>query len=104
MQRETFNLEKQIPSVHLDSLRKYLQVSSSLIPEGSPELIQAIIRHPDLRPSNIFVSDDYEITSLIDWQHATALPLFLHSGIPDELNNSFDPVSSSLETPQLPED
>lgn len=104
MQRETFNLEKQLPSVHLDSLQKYLKISSHLIPRGSKELIRPVIRHPDLRPSNIFVSDEYEITSLIDWQNATALPLFLHSGIPDDLDNSLDPVSSSLETPRLPED
>ncbi|RMZ82994.1 hypothetical protein DV737_g1818, partial [Chaetothyriales sp. CBS 132003] len=103
MQREIFNLEKQQPSVHVDSLRKYLQISSSLIPEGSRELIRPILRHPDLRPSNIFVSDDYEITSLIDWQSTTALPLFLHTGIPDNLDNSVDPVSRSLETPRMPD-
>ncbi|CAK3787619.1 Hypothetical predicted protein [Lecanosticta acicola] len=104
MQRETFNLEKQLPSVHLDSLQKYLQISSALIPEESRELIRPVIRHPDLRPSNIFVSDNYEIVSLIDWQNATALPLFLHSGIPDDLDNSLDPISSSLELPRLPDD
>ncbi|KAF2770391.1 hypothetical protein EJ03DRAFT_350470 [Teratosphaeria nubilosa] len=104
MRRETFNLEKQLPEVHLDSLQKYLQISSNLIPQGSKGLIRPVIRHPDLRPSNIFVSDEYEITSLIDWQNATALPLFLHSGIPDDLDNSLDPVSTSLETPRLPDD
>nr|POE53459.1 hypothetical protein CFP56_28681 [Quercus suber] len=104
MQRETFNMEKQLPSVHLDSLQKYLQVSSDLIPRGNKELIRPVIRHPDLRPSNIFVSDEYEITSLIDWQNATALPLFLHSGIPEDMDNSIDPVSSALETPRLPDD
>lgn len=93
MLRETFNLEKQVPSVHLDSLQKYLQISSELIPDREA-LTRPIIRHPDLRPSNIFVSDDYEITSLIDWQYATALPLFLQSGIPDDLE-SLSPASSS---------
>lgn len=102
MQRETFNLEKQLPSVHLDSLRKYLQISSKLIPDGE-ELTRPVIRHPDLRPSNIFVSDDYEITSLIDWQNALVLPLFLQSGIPD-LDNSVDLASNFLETPKLPDD
>ncbi|USW54061.1 Putative aminoglycoside phosphotransferase, protein kinase-like domain superfamily [Septoria linicola] len=103
MRRETFNLEKQLPSIHLDSLRKYLRISSDLIPKGCRELTQPIVRHPDLRPSNIFVSDDYEITSMIDWQNATALPMFLQSGIPDDLDNSLDPVSSSQETPRLPD-
>jgi hypothetical protein len=101
MQREVFNLEKQLPSVHLDSLRKYMQISSALIPDDR-ELIRPVIRHPDLRPSNIFVSDDYEITSLIDWQNAVVLPLFLHSGIPD-LDGSVSLASSCLETPRLPD-
>lgn len=98
MLREIFDLEKQRPSVHLDSLRKYLQISSRLIPDGE-ELVRPVIRHPDLRPSNIFVSDDYEITSLIDWQSATILPLFLQSGIPDDLDNSGS--TSCPETPRL---
>lgn len=103
MRREIFNLEKQLPTAHLDSLGRYLQISKHLIPDGE-EFNRPIIRHPDLRPSNIFVSDDYEITSLIDWQNAVALPMFLHSGIPDDLNNSADSVSSSIQIPRLPND
>lgn len=102
MQREIYNLGKQIPSFHIDSLRKYLQISSMLIPDEE-ELIQPVVRHPDLRPSNIFVSDDYEITSLIDWQNAVILPLFLQIGIPD-LDNLIDSASNCLKTPQLPDD
>lgn len=102
MLREIYNLEKQLPSVHLDSLQKYLKISSQLIPDRE-ELTRPVIRHPDLRPSNIFVSDDYEITSLIDWQNATVLPLFLQSGIPDDLDNSGS-ASGCLEIPQLPND
>lgn len=67
------------------------------------ELLRPVIRHPDLRPSNIFVSEDYKITSLIDWQNAVALPLFLYSGVPD-LDNSLDTASDCLETPRLPND
>jgi hypothetical protein len=102
MRREAFNLEKQPPSVHLDSLQKFLQISKHLVPQGDSNLSRPTIRHPDLRPSNIFVSDDFEITSLIDWQHSTILPLFLQSGIPDDLDNSRDSVSRALETPALP--
>ena len=74
-----------------------------MIPKNNTELVQPTIRHPDLRPSNIFVSDDFEITSLIDWQYSTILPFFLISGIPDELDNSQDPISQSLEPPRLPD-
>lgn len=102
MRRETFNLEKQLPSVHLDSLEKYSQIAKHLIPQGNPELLRPILRHPDLRSSNIFVSDIFEITSLIDWQNSTIQPLFLHSSIPGDLDNSRDPVSRSLDPPSLP--
>lgn len=98
MQRETFDLEKQQPSVHIDSLQKYLQISRVLIPDEE-ELLRPVVRHSDLRPSNIFVSDDCEISSLIDWQNAVILPLFLQSGIPD-LDNLIDSASSCLETPR----
>ena len=102
MRRETFNLEKQLPSVHLDSLQKDSQISKHLVPRGDSNLSRPTIRHPDLRPSNIFVSDDFEITSLIDWRHSAILPLFLQSGIPNDLDNSRDSVLRALETPALP--
>jgi hypothetical protein len=102
MRREIFNLEKQLPSVHLDSLQKYSQIAKHLVPQVDSDLSRPTIRHPDLRPSNIFVSDDFEITSLIDWQHSTILPLFLQSGIPNDVDNSRDSVSRALETPALP--
>jgi hypothetical protein len=93
MRRETFHLEKQQPSVHLDSLQKYLQISKHLVPQADSKLLRPIIRHPDLRPSNIFVSDDFEITSIIDWQSSVILPLYLQSGIPPDLDDSADPAS-----------
>ncbi|KAK5109410.1 hypothetical protein LTR62_007076 [Meristemomyces frigidus] len=101
MRRETFNLEKQLPSVHLDSLQKYLKVSTHLLPQGDPRLLRPTIGHPDLRLSNIFVSNDFEITSLIDWQYSTILRLFLQPGIPNDLDNSMDPISSAIEPPSL---
>lgn len=88
MRRETFNLEKQLPSVHLDSLQKYIQIAKHLIPQGDQGLLRPVLRHADHRPGNIFVSDKFEITSLIDWQNSTILPLFLHSGVPNDVDNS----------------
>jgi hypothetical protein len=102
MCRDRFNFEKQLPSIHLHSLRKYLKTSGNVIPDGEA-LSRPVIRHPDLRLSNTFVSDDYGITSLIDWQHAVVLPLFLQFGIPD-LDDSIDLASDSLEPPRLPDD
>jgi hypothetical protein len=101
MYREIFGLKKQLPSTRLDSLQKYLQTSSRLIPRGE-EHNWPVIRYPDLRPSNILVSDDFEITSLIDWQHAVVLPLFLQSGIPD-LDGFVELATSFPESPSLPD-
>lgn len=51
----------------------------------------------------MFVSDKLEITGLIDWQHCTILPLFLHCGIPTSFQNYGDSVSESLSLPELPD-
>jgi hypothetical protein len=60
------------------------------------------MRHPDLQPNNVFVSDGLEITGLIDWQNCTILPLFLQCGIPNSLQNCGDSVSECLSLPELP--
>ncbi|KAI0343160.1 hypothetical protein BDW22DRAFT_1407075 [Trametopsis cervina] len=64
-------------------------------------------REPYLQPSNIIVtppsaSSDLKILSLLDWQHASILPLFLHANIPGRLQNHADPVSHALIPPTLP--
>jgi hypothetical protein len=48
-------------------------------------------------------SGKWEIISLIDWQHTCILPLFLHAGIPQRLQNHNDPVSDNWDRPTLPE-
>ena len=66
------------PSEHIESLESYLKIAPALLP--SNEFLQPVLRHPDLQPNNIFVSDDLDIVGLIDWQHAAVLPLFLAAG------------------------
>ena len=39
---------------------------------------------------------------MIDWQHSTVLPLFLHTGIPAPLQNYGDPDSEDPVRSQLP--
>jgi hypothetical protein len=105
LRREIYNYQKQSPLDHLDSLNKYLRIAPYLIPDGGNNtLTRPTLRHPDLQPNNIFISDDLNITSLIDWQHSAILPLFLQCGIPPSLQNYGDPVSESLEIPVLPHD
>ncbi|RMZ87154.1 hypothetical protein DV736_g5622, partial [Chaetothyriales sp. CBS 134916] len=80
----------------------YLQVSSQLRPKSRSQL-QPTIRHPDLQPHNLFVSDDFRIVGLIDWQHCSVLPLYLQAGVPKYWQNTSDePVV--VEKPELPPD
>jgi hypothetical protein len=64
---------------------------------------QPVIRHPDLNPNNIFVTESFDIVGLIDWQHCSILPLFLQSGIPAYFQNYGDDNSESIVKPDLPE-
>ncbi|KAI4690443.1 hypothetical protein J4E81_007597 [Alternaria sp. BMP 2799] len=102
LRREIYNYEKQSPLDHLASLERYLQIAPYLIPHDNEALVRPTLRHPDLQPNNIIVSDKLDITSLIDWQHCAILPLFLQCGIPNSLQNYGDAISESLEVPELP--
>ncbi|KAI4609381.1 hypothetical protein J4E80_008631 [Alternaria sp. BMP 0032] len=102
LRREIYNYQKQSPLDHLACLEKYLRIAPHLIPHDNEALARPTLRHPDLQPNNIIVSDKLEITGLIDWQHCAILPLFLQCGIPNSLQNYGDAVSESLEVPELP--
>ncbi|OOQ90203.1 phosphotransferase [Penicillium brasilianum] len=102
LRREIYNYQPQSHLAHTTALEKYLQVAPHLVPHNCPALHRPIIRHPDLQPNNIFVSDNLEITGLIDWQHSTIRPLFLQCGIPESLKNYGDEISKSLQIPTLP--
>jgi hypothetical protein len=45
----------------------------------------------------------FSIVGLIDWQHTSILPSFLHAGLPERLQNYDDPSSRSMMQPSLPE-
>lgn len=101
--RETFDYRKQDPKKHTNSLLQYLQLAQYLVPT-CPELKLPILRHPDLQPNNIFVSEDFNVTGLIDWQHSVVLPTFLAGGMPRSFQNYGDEQSMLFVPPQLPED
>ena len=102
LRRETYHYQPQSHLDYIATLQQYLQIAPSLIPHGNPALHRPVLRHPDLQPNNIFVSDELEINGLIDWQHSTVLPLFLQCAIPNSLQNYGDDVSESLQKPTLP--
>lgn len=102
LRREMYDYQPQSHLEHIVNLEKYLKIAPHLIPRDCSALHRPVIRHPDLQPNNIFVSDKLEINGLIDWQHSTVLPLFLQCGIPQSLQNYGDEISESLQTPSLP--
>lgn len=79
-----------------------MRIANRLVPEEA-SLSRPTLRHPDLNPNNIFISDEADIVGLIDWQHSKILPLFLQAGIPAHFQNYGDPVSEDLAQPQLPD-
>ena len=94
--------QKVSPVDHIASLEKYLQIAPYLVPRDD-FLSRPTLRHPDLNPHNLFVFDDFTITGVIDWQHASVLPLVLQAGIPGSFQNFGDEMSRSLKKPFLPE-
>ncbi|KAG1752656.1 protein kinase subdomain-containing protein PKL CAK Fmp29 [Suillus paluster] len=106
VRREAYKYQEQPPSDHIENLDRYLLIASSLIPRN-PSLGHFRIRHPDLQPSNIIVSrspdSNLHVVGLIDWQHTSILPLFLLTGIPQQLQNYDDIGSQSMMRPSLPE-
>lgn len=100
--RESMEYRLPLPSEHMHSLETYLKIASELLPSDDG-LLRPILHHPDLQPNNIFVSDDLDIVGLIDWQHASVLPLFLASGIPKFFQNYDDPESIAFYPPPRPD-
>lgn len=88
------------PQVQVNRLSDYLKLTPYLVPK-SQELNIPTIRHPDLSPSNIFVSDSGNITGIIDWQNATILPIFLQAKIPKQFQNYGDDDSENFQRPKL---
>ena len=104
--REYYKYEKQTPSDHVKNLGHYLCLAPSLVPDDD-SLSAFCIRHPNLTDSNIRVSTDsggLQILSVLDWQHAAVLPLFLHAGMPEFIQNEEDEVSQKMVKPELPDD
>ncbi|KAL8951800.1 MAG: hypothetical protein Q9222_002249 [Ikaeria aurantiellina] len=101
--QEIYGFSRSSPEEHMKHLSDYLRIADILVPD---ELAfnDFFLRHPDLRPDNLFVSESMELVSVIDWQHAHILPLFLNAGIPYAFQNHGDDDSEDLKTPKLPDD
>ncbi|KAF4550251.1 Hypothetical protein D9617_18g034420 [Elsinoe fawcettii] len=88
------------PDEYEQILEDYLKLASSLDVPQNHAFARPVLRHPDLSPSNIMVSEDFDSVALLDWQHSTVLPLCLAAGIPKHFQNWGDPASERLEKPE----
>ncbi|KFZ20633.1 hypothetical protein V502_03115 [Pseudogymnoascus sp. VKM F-4520 (FW-2644)] len=100
--REFYDHQLVDPQVQIKHLADYLKVAPHLVPDGE-ELNAPTIRHPDLSPSNIFISETGKITGIIDWQHTSVLPSFLQAKIPKHFQNYGDDDSENFRRPKLAE-
>ncbi|KAF7513613.1 hypothetical protein GJ744_008907 [Endocarpon pusillum] len=92
--------KKSDPAVQIKALNEYLMISPHIVPDD-PGFNRPTLRHPDLSPSNIFISKG-EITGLIDWENTTILPLFMQAWIPGHFQNFGDEESENFRQPKLP--
>lgn len=51
-------------------------ITPHIVPRSAIQCLP-LLWHPDLHEGNVFVSDKGKVTSIIDWQDANILPLFL---------------------------
>ncbi|KAL9621737.1 MAG: hypothetical protein Q9160_003855 [Pyrenula sp. 1 TL-2023] len=100
--REIYSYDRVDPQAQMSALSDYLSIIHYLVPEDE-SLTVPTIRHPDLSPSNIFISETGDITGVIDWQHSVALPLFLQAKMPRHFQNFGDDESESFQPPKLPD-
>lgn len=100
---EYYNYEKQPPSDHAKNLGRYLRLAPSLVPDDE-SLSAFCIRHPDITDVTDFkVSTDssgLQILSVLGWQYAAVLPLFLYAGIPGVIDNDEDEDSQRIVKPE----
>ncbi|KAK6832190.1 hypothetical protein RU639_002894 [Aspergillus parasiticus] len=99
--REIYYFKQVSPDSHITGLSKYLEVIPFLAYGNDSTLNRPVMRHPDVQPNNILVSDSNDIIGLIDWQHCSILPLGIAAGIPFHFQNYGDPKSEMLKQPQL---
>lgn len=103
LDREFYGRQKIDPKVQMKNLSDYLKVVPYIIPEEE-QLNLPTVRHPDLSFSNIFISESGDISGIIDWQHATILPIFLQAKIPKHFQNHGDDNSVNFRRPKLADD
>lgn len=90
------------PKVHMELFSQFIQLAPFLVPTESA-LSTPTLRHPDFSLANILlVPGSSKIASIIDWQDAAILPLFMQAGYPAFCEHDSS-QKQSLQIPKLPE-
>ncbi|KAH7382206.1 kinase-like domain-containing protein [Pyrenochaeta sp. MPI-SDFR-AT-0127] len=81
--------DQHCPKAHIDLLTKFLSAIPHISPKDS-ELGSHRLWHPDFHAGNIFIDDQFRISSIIDWQGAWTTPVFIGANPPLLLDYSVD--------------
>ncbi|KAJ5573995.1 serine/threonine protein kinase [Penicillium hispanicum] len=98
--------DAKLPQYYVALLKKYLAIAPYLLPKDPGDILnRPTLRHPDLTPSNVFVCPDtFNVTCIIDWQHAVVTPLLLAAGYPRLFENPDPEPPTGLVPPKYPDD
>ncbi|KAF4230875.1 hypothetical protein CNMCM8980_005656 [Aspergillus fumigatiaffinis] len=81
--------EPETPADYISMLQRYNKLVRFLVPPSLCSEQTITVSHPDLHLDNIFVDPQTNhITSIIDWQHVSASPIFLQGPFPQMLELS----------------
>jgi hypothetical protein len=95
--------EQNSPKAHTALLEKFLSVVPHIVPRD-PELVSPRLWHPDFHAGNIYIDDQARISSIIDWQGAWVIPVFVGANPPLLLDYGIDMLMKLPESFKLLDD
>lgn len=102
-----YDSKKQSPLDHAKNLERYLKLAPLLAP-AKAGLNKFCLTHPNLHPHNIRIQrgpdGGLQLPTILDWQHAAVLPLFLTATIPEFLDHKGDETYEVHVKPVLRDD
>lgn len=81
--------QQESPTAHTTALRKLLSAIPLIVPQDS-DITSPRLWHPDFHAGNIYIDDQGQISSIIDWQGAWTAPVFIGANPPLLLDYGID--------------